>query len=136
MVHLDRINHIRSVLSDYNNKPFVYGERDCNLLILDLYEPEISGKIKNKYSTLRGGLKLSKKVIGTYSLKGYLEEHYTEIHPSCVMDGDIVYANKKFTFMLNMGDRYFGITQDVFNFIPKTRFDQTNYKFYRRAYHA
>lgn len=129
---------LKYIINKYNNKERICGEIDCNLMILELYEPEYYNKLKGNYSTIKQGIKLAKKTIGYRSIKEIMDKSgkYTEIPYNFCVAGDVgVVMNSNCTF-LHLGKELFIIkdikNKEIFKIIDKNSITHDMYKFYRR----
>ncbi|NDO73083.1 DUF6950 family protein [Shewanella sp. SE1] len=90
--------HLFNTLNEYNNQPLEYGKRDCHLLFLTVYQyTDIMSKVKNRYTTIRGGLRVASSLFNNgripyKNLDQILEHDFREIDTSGYLQlGDCVY---------------------------------------------
>lgn len=132
MVHLEQI---KNIVREYNNKSLDYGTRDCNLMILDIYEPDKADTLRGTYDDVISGLKQSKKLLGYDNLQDILESKDYEIIPTkFAAFGDIGKAPSPNTFVLHLGASIFAINEDdIFTNNPTKSLNIDDYIFYRRS---
>ena len=72
---------IKDIVKKYNNQPRSCGDIDCNMMILELYEPEAFLALHKKYKTLMGGARKAKKIFGYSSILEFVrnDENYMSI---------------------------------------------------------
>jgi hypothetical protein len=130
---------IKDIVDKYNNQPRSCGDIDCNMMILELYEPEAFLALHKKYKTLIGGARKAKALFGYPSILEFVKnnENYISISPSFAKLGDIGTIVDKHCTFLHLGRSYLSITLDenkneVFRIVPKLAIELTNCKFFRR----
>ncbi|CAH6913549.1 hypothetical protein VCHA31O73_360050 [Vibrio chagasii] len=72
-----------------------YGKRDCHLMFLEVYEPDLLPIMQGRYTTPRGAIRVTKKEFGYGSLLDYLLDHdsYIEVMESKRLPLDIAIFN-------------------------------------------
>jgi hypothetical protein len=130
---------IKDIVEKYNNQPRSCGDIDCNMMILELYEPEAFLALHKNYKTLIGGARKAKKLFGYPSILEFVRnsENYISIPSSFARLGDIGTIVDKHCTFLHLGSSFLSITLDqnkneVFRIVPKTGIKLTNCKFFRR----
>lgn len=126
------MERLKYIVNKYNNKERICGDIDCNMMVLELYEPELYTKLHNRYKTIRGGLTLSKKELGYKSIQDFLEksDNYIPILNSFARLGDIGVLDKHHTF-IHLGNYVFGVQDTTFKTSNKNIITP-EHKFYRR----
>ena len=93
-------------INEYLGASLVYGQTDCNLMMLSVYEEDKHDALKGHYKTAIGGARVAKKLFGYPHIKNYMAESelYEEItNPLMVVYGDIVVCKNNNATMLATG---------------------------------
>ncbi len=130
---------IKKIIERYNNQPRTCGDVDCNMMILELYEPEAYVKIHKHYKTIMGGARKAKQLFGFASILEFIrhDENYEAIPPKFAMLGDIGAIKDEHCTFLHLGNSYLAITTDdggneVFSVVSRDSIDVTTCEFFRR----
>ncbi len=124
------------IVDEYNNQPLIRGTTDCNLLFLKLHEPEKHDKIKGRYKTLIGGVRVARKIFGNTSIHQYLKEsnEYIEVHPNFQLPLDVVAYKSRHDICISLGDKWFGVDEsDTFSIVPSNASVDDNYTIFRKV---
>lgn len=127
---------ISSVLSEYVHQDLVYGERDCNLMVLKIFEPERYDRFVGRYKSIIGGARVAKKEFGYVRIDDYMadSDDYTEIDPNFMMFGDIIFADQSRVAMIALGvNRAFVIDPKTDKFAEGVVQIPPSYKIFRRV---
>ncbi|HCH6797430.1 TPA: hypothetical protein NK990_003877 [Vibrio parahaemolyticus] len=113
---------IKKVLKRYRNKKLVYGELDCNLMFLEIFEPELFEIMHGRYTTTMGGARVAKKETGHSSIKSLVEasDKYTQKSFNAVSAGDILINGMHVAICL--GHYTFNLEDDTFKLIETKHF--------------
>lgn len=86
---------IINIMREYNHQELVYGQLDCNLVVLEIYEPEKYKKLIGRYKTVIGGARVANKEFGYSRIDDYMEENpsYIRVEPNFVQFGDIIFSD-------------------------------------------
>jgi hypothetical protein len=123
------------IIDRYNNQKHVRGSVDCQLLILEIFEPEMHDAFINRYKTLVGAVRVAKKIFGVISLEEYLStsEKYKIIESNFQQPLDIVVFHDRHDSYISLGDYWFGVnSNDTFTMQSKSGYDKNDYKIFRR----
>lgn len=124
-----------NVMRRLNHQGLEYGNNDCNLMVLEMFEPEIYKKFLGRYKTLIGGARVAKKEFGFGRLDDYLSQskEYTQIPKPFITFGDIICSDVGRVVMISTSNnRAFAIDQnDIFRECTISIPD--NYKIFRRG---
>jgi len=129
---------MRNIVNKYNNKERICGEIDCNLMILELHEPEYYNKLQHKYSTIKQGIKQAKKITGYRSINELVtkSDRYQEIPFNFCIAGDVGIFVGTNCVILHLGTELFMIkdinNKEIFSIMNIRSIDPDLYKFYRR----
>jgi len=116
-------------LSGYRGKTHQYGKYCCNLMFLEVYEPEMYEIIKGRYTTAIGGARVARKEFGYSSIEQFIEssDNYEEIPPEFASLGDVFVSGSHVSMCL--GYKTFGMTNDVYTLIDTKHFlNKTAYR--------
>tara|TARA_Y100001973_G_scaffold94033_1_gene145586 strand:- start:68 stop:400 length:333 start_codon:yes stop_codon:yes gene_type:complete len=108
---------------------------DCNLMVLELHEPEYYKQMHEEYDGLVNGVQQSRKVAGVVSMRQFLRKNsnYKRIIPAYQRQGDVVVFPKGFNCYLSLGDKWFGVCHnDTFGFMPLCGHDPDSYLVFRK----
>ncbi len=120
-------------IGEYNGQNHVRGTVDCNLLFLQIHEPEMYDKLYGKYSTIIGGVRSAKRIIGYRSVRAILDEcgRYEQIDPLKQLPMDIVVFEGRHDVYMSLGNKFFGVNEkDKFSIIQMHNY--TEYLVYRK----
>ncbi len=86
------------------------GINDCNMLFMEMHEPELADKMRGKYSTIKEGCKLAKELTGYSSVRTFLKksDDYIEIDKYCDIAGDVIVFTKSHDVYISLGRHWFG----------------------------
>lgn len=128
---------ILQIVRKYNNKERVCGSVDCNLMILEIYEPDEFNKLVDKYDNVKDGIRVAKEYTGYRSIHEYLakSDKYKEIPTKSARFGDIGIVKEKQCTFLHLGKSLFGVQNiegvEVFGLGNVIQSD--DYSYYRRV---
>ncbi|EHR0226988.1 hypothetical protein KS670_002527 [Vibrio parahaemolyticus] len=113
---------INTVLRRYRNKKLVYGELDCNLMFLEIFEPELFKIMQGRYTTTRGGARVAKKETGHASVKSFVivSDKYKQKSFNAISAGDILINGLHVAICL--GHYTFNLDGEVFKLIETRHF--------------
>ena len=120
----------------YNGKPRVCGSLDCNLMILQIYEPYEYELLKDTYSTIKEGIRVAKQITGYRSIREYVQksDKYILVPSKNARFGDIGFVDDAPCTFIHLGTSLFGVenknNKEIFRNNKITY--NTNYTFYRR----
>ncbi len=124
---------LMQIINKYNNEIHVRGTIDCNLLFLEVHEPELYTAMYGKYKTIVGGVRAAKKHTGFRSIKDVLDHsgRYEIIEPNYQNSGDVVAFDDGHDIYISLGRYWFGVDlNDTFSIVPKHT--DRPYTIYRR----
>ena len=124
------------IIDDYNNRPHVRGDVDCNLLFLKIHEPEKFEEFHNRYKTIIGGVRVSRKIFGVSSIKEYLDTcgDYEIVRPNFQRPLDVIVFKDQHDLFVSLGNKWFGVDDsDTFSIVQKSRYNPENYTIYRKV---
>lgn len=64
-----------NIVNKYNNKKLCYGKYDCNMLWLEVFEPEVFELMKDGYRNIKQGSILAHTLTGYYSIKDFVQNN-------------------------------------------------------------
>ncbi|MCQ9070508.1 DUF6950 family protein [Vibrio alginolyticus] len=123
------------VIEDYKDEEHVRGTRDCNLLVLKLFDEENYKKMKGHYTTIRGGVRVSKRVYGVRSMYEYLQknESFVEVPKGFERPLDVIAFRESHNIYISLGTKWFGVTEgEYFGFVSPEAYSQEDYVIYRK----
>ncbi|HAT8542821.1 hypothetical protein [Vibrio vulnificus] len=123
------------VIKEFRGHKHVRGRRDCNLMILKIFDEENYYKMLGRYSTIKGGVKASLRVYGVRSLGEYLESEGFSIIPNGFeLPLDVIVFKNKHNVYLNLGTYWFGVNdQEVFGFVSPKNYKREDYLIFRKG---
>lgn len=127
---------LNEIITKYMGQKHVRGSVDCNLMVLELHEPDTYQVMVNEYTDLVNGVQRSKSKLGVVSMRQFLKKHpaYERISPDQQKQGDVVVFHKGFNCYLSLGDKWFGVNQeDRFGFMPICGYEPDAYLVFRRS---
>ncbi|MBE5156670.1 hypothetical protein HJ044_04870 [Vibrio parahaemolyticus] len=100
----------KKILATYRNKERVCGFVDCNLLMLELFEPEMFEQLYGRYTTTRGGARVANRMFGYKSIRDFLlnNENYEQRSFSEIGFGDIIVVG--IDVLICVGTHAFGVS--------------------------
>ncbi|HAV1497978.1 TPA: hypothetical protein JG855_002068 [Vibrio parahaemolyticus] len=100
----------KTILATYRNKERVCGQIDCNLLVLELFEPEMFEQLVGRYTTTRGGARVANKLFGFKSIRDFLttNKNYEQRTFNEISFGDIIVTG--IDVMVCVGTYAFGVS--------------------------
>lgn len=116
---------INEIIKKYRNKPLEYGTCDCNLLFMEIYEPEHFKTLFQRYTTIRGGHRVAKKETGFGTVLEFVEAStdYTEKPFDFAGFGDVLINGNEVAICL--GTHVFSYEKDgVFTLRPLQLFHE------------
>ena len=115
---------MKPTISLYEGGLLEYGVYDCNLMFLRIFEPRIHDKIRKRYKTVRGGVRVAKSATGYASIKQLLEgsSDYEQIPFHNQMAGDVIIYDKHDVIM-NIGNGNWFLVDDTKTFAVKKKRD-------------
>ncbi|EGQ8479475.1 hypothetical protein GTP37_15195 [Vibrio parahaemolyticus] len=125
----------KEIIEEHKGKEHIRGERDCNLLILKLFDEENYNKMKSRYTTIRGGVRVSKKVYGVRSMLEYLQknESFKEIPQGYQRPLDVIAFKGQHNLYISLGTKWFGVIEgEVFGFVSPESYSKEDYVVYRK----
>jgi hypothetical protein len=127
---------LNEIITKYAGQKHVRGSVDCNLMVLELHDPDVYEVMANEYTDLANGVQRSKSKLGVVSMRQFLKKNpnYIRISPDQQKQGDIVVFHKGFNCYLSLEDKWFGVNQeDHFGFMPVCDHNDSNYLVFRRS---
>ncbi|HCE1473013.1 hypothetical protein [Vibrio parahaemolyticus] len=123
------------VIKEFRGQEHVRGQRDCNLMILKVFDEENYHKMLGTYSTIKGGVKASLRVYGVRSLREYLEaEGFSLIPQGFERPLDVVVFKNQHNVYLNLGTSWFGVTDhEVFGLVSPKNYQREDYLVFRKG---
>lgn len=136
MVHLNQTfkNRIHEVVNKYNGKERICGLVDCNMMILEIYEPELFKLLHGKYNTIEEGFLLSKSLTDYKSIKSMLriKPDYHKVNQYSASFGTIITTKKEPCTALHLGNTIFAVINNKFGFAGLNMVNDEHNNFYRR----
>ena len=134
---------LRSIIEKYNNKTRICGDVDCNMMVLELHEPESFKLLHKKYTSKRAGAKLAKEIFGYASIATFLKRNpeYEKIPRQFARAGDIGVVREKQCTYLHLGNSILIIADvysetdpenSVFKILDLSYIDPSSHEFYRK----
>ena len=125
----------QKVINSYRNKPHVRGQRDCNLMILKIFDKENYEKMKGHYTTLIGGARVSSRVYGVKSMYGYLNKSGFQVIPKGFERPlDVIAFKGTHNVYLCLGAQWFGVGQnETFGVVSPEVYDPNDYVIFRKG---
>lgn len=116
------IVEINKILKRYRKKQLVYGELDCNLMFLEIFEPELFEIMTDRYTTTMGGARVAKKETGYSSIKSFVEnsDKYIQKSFNSIKAGDVLINGLHVAICL--GHYTFGLLDNEFTLIKTETF--------------
>jgi len=130
--------NLSAIVQKYNNKERICGSVDCNLMILELYEPKMYTALVDQYSTIKEGIKKAKKLVGYRSIKEILEKsgNYEKVPNGFSSVGDIGCTLDSNCTFLHLGNCVFLVQtindKEIFTVLDTIKIDKNKTVFYRR----
>ena len=136
--NLDKTNYKLSILKYFDSvkgQKHIQGQNDCNMIFMDLHEPQLAKKMRGNYKSIREGCVLAKKLTGYASVRTFLKYNndYEEIKPFCDVAGDVVVFNKSHDVYISCGKNWFGYLGEEQILGVAFKRDYKNYKIYRKV---
>lgn len=128
-------DYFREIIEEYKGKKHIRGKVDCNLLILKLFDLENHDKMYGRYSTIRGGIRVSNKVYGVSSIYEYLQknEAFREVPRGFQRPFDVVAFKDTHNVYVCLGKYWFGVGKDdIFSFVSPLDYKKEGYVVYRK----
>jgi hypothetical protein len=113
---------IKQILAVYRNEKFEYGIRDCNLMMLEIHEPNMFEQLVNRYSTARGGARVANKIFGHRSIQSFIvnNNNYQPKRFDEISFGDVILGQSDVAICI--GSHAFGVIDGVFKVAPLENF--------------
>lgn len=115
---------INQILKRYRKQQLVYGELDCNLMFLEIYEPELFELLSDRYTTTMGGARVAKKETGYSSIKSFIEnsDKYVQKSFNSIAAGDVLINGLHVAICL--GNYTFGLVDNKFTLTKTETFNE------------
>ncbi|KAB0285474.1 hypothetical protein F2P58_23475 [Vibrio fortis] len=126
---------VKEVVEDYKGKDHVRGLRDCNLMVLKIFDEENYEKMRGRYSTITGGIRASKRAYGVVSMYEYLVKNndFKEVPKDFIQPFDVIAFPESHNIYLCLGQLWFGVNDfDEFGVISPSDYADGNYMIFRK----
>lgn len=107
-------------LKRYRGSKLEFGVVDCNLIWLELYEPDIYEIMKGRYTTQIGGPRVAKREVGHKTIGEFVaaDEKYSNIPREFMSIGD--FCTDGVNVSICVGPKSFVLLDDTFQIVPNS----------------
>lgn len=129
-------NKIIQTVRKYNNKKRECGFVDCNMMILEIYEPQYYDLMYGTYTNIKDGIRKAKELTGYRSITEFVKQsdNYIKVTQDAARFGDIGIIKDKSCTFIHLGKTLFGVQKinerEIFMQVDK--FHTEEYEYYRR----
>lgn len=134
MINDNELKRMVSIIDKYRNEEYVCGVVDCNLLVLELHEPDKLPRLVGRFKTVRGGIRVARKEFGYSSIYEYVVDNYDRVDVNFERAFDVGVHPDHPDIIIHLGEFIFKVDKDKrFKMVRLSNLDISEYRFFRRV---